>query len=718
MENNHIVSDPLTEHPLVIKKERAVSLQGCLKSFSKEQLVFLAKNSISEDESFFSYAKERLVSALNAAIRKRISYAFRYLPLYTYAFFLVLGMESEDNAAAGDDIIKKLLKKFPSKFEYEDLKRDAAEYLIENGFCFAFLPKGQNGIQYVIPDELYESVQKFMKDITQRSMEPGELYPFMMFGRLFASLYGVCPANIYMELYNRSVPSAITDKRLFLKYMEEAASLSDDYYFKDDSIVSTFIRSDEEIEYVLSRRKNFKPYMPDDEELSKKIGFDDYDEDNAAYKELVSWCGNFFEDADRGRSIAVSLCAYIKKGEPAAKTISDLLFSDKNANVALQEEIRKLLRIVSDFNNTCHLWTNWGHPPSEIIDAREKGAVDSVLTPEAIEEKNRHIDSVHIDLPDTCRSPSKDECEKQFELFDAYWNCEEGAPWHDVKNPQLKKLFASLKKYARFFDSISEESIHRLMDQWLASMWHKNANRGGTFGNQHWNYHVFRPVEKIGEDLFTCIDSDGTVLVIYSHAIGMEFGDTLTSMTVLIDAGGWYLTYGPVLKWRGIIPSDITYLAGHIARQQYELQGLTAVIHFNPCPFWALQNIAHIPPVFHKGEFVLCCSLECKFKNDVVPELPKTWTVEHAGKYTRWTYNQEDYLNSRCIYFNEKTKEVFLSAHNDDAFEKMLTQLKGHIDIGSHKSEKVSMTMESLSGNLLKTPQKLVRLEAIFGGGT
>ena len=198
----------------------------------------------------------------------------------------------------------------------------------------------------------------------------------------------------------------------------------------------------------------------------------------------------------------------------------------------------------------------------------------------------------------------------------------------------------------------------------------------------------------------------------------MEFGDTLTSMTVLIDAGGWYLTYGPVLKWRGIIPSDITYLAGHIARQQYELQGLTAVIHFNPCPFWALQNIAHIPPVFHKGEFVLCCSLECKFKNDVVPELPKTWTVEHAGKYTRWTYNQEDYLNSRCIYFNEKTKEVFLSAHNDDAFEKMLTQLKGHIDIGSHKSEKVSMTMESLSGNLLKTPQKLVRLEAIFGGGT
>ena len=117
MENNHIVSDPLTEHPLVIKKERVVSLQGCLKSFSKEQLVFLAKNSISEDESFFSYAKERLVSALNAAIRKRISYAFRYLPLYTYAFFLVLGMESEDNAAAGDDIIKKLLKKFPSKFE-------------------------------------------------------------------------------------------------------------------------------------------------------------------------------------------------------------------------------------------------------------------------------------------------------------------------------------------------------------------------------------------------------------------------------------------------------------------------------------------------------------------------------------------------------------------------------------------------------------------------
>ena len=75
------------------------------------------------------------------------------------------------------------------------------------------------------------------------------------------------------------------------------------------------------------------------------------------------------------------------------------------------------------------------------------------------------------------------------------------------------------------------------------------------------------------------------------------------------------------------------------------------------------------------------------------------------------------YKRQRRIYFNEKNNEVYLSAHNEDAFEKMLTRLKGSIDIGSHKIERVSMAMESLCSDLLKTPQKLALLEAKFGDG-
>ena len=94
-----------------------------------------------------------------------------------------------------------------------------------------------------------------------------------------------------------------------------------------------------------------------------------------------------------------------------------------------------------------------------------------------------------------------------------------------------------------------EDAMPKLLDQWLASLWHKSANRGGRFGDVQWNYHVFEPVEQIGENLFSCIDSDGSIFVVYSPSVGTQFEEVITCMSVLIDAGGWFLTYGPVLGW-------------------------------------------------------------------------------------------------------------------------------------------------------------------------
>ena len=88
--------------------------------------------------------------------------------------------------------------------------------------------------------------------------------------------------------------------------------------------------------------------------------------------------------------------------------------------------------------------------------------------------------------------------------------------------------------------------------------------------------------------------------------------------------------------------------------------------------------------------------------------------MEHAGKYTRWVYNKEDYLNSRTVYLNHKTNEVFLAAHNETAFEKMLSQLKKYIKAGKSGSEKVSFVMQSFCNDFFKKPQKLLQLEAKF----
>jgi len=142
--------------------------------------------------------------------------------------------------------------------------------------------------------------------------------------------------------------------------------------------------------------------------------------------------------------------------------------------------------------------------------------------------------------------------------------------------------------------------------------------------------------------------------------------------------------------------------------------GLNAVIQFNPCPFWATSYLAHVPPVAHGNIPAIEYSLECTFKNNTIPEFPKSWTREDAGNYTRWLYNKNDYLNSRRIYYNHKTHEVFLSAHNNDAFNKLLKNVSKYIDISKHGIEKMSMILTMFCYNTLKYPHKLAELEKKF----
>jgi len=46
------------------------------------------------------------------------------------------------------------------------------------------------------------------------------------------------------------------------------------------------------------------------------------------------------------------------------------------------------------------------------------------------------------------------------------------------------------------------------------------------------------------------------------------------------------MTYGPLLDWMGLFPGDLGYFASKVARQLYGKEGFSAVVHFNPVPFW------------------------------------------------------------------------------------------------------------------------------------
>lgn len=707
--NDHSIVMP--EHPLIIKKACLHSLSDCLNSLSKKQLLIIADQIMPESFNRQQHTKTVLVPVLQAEIQKQVLYAFKYFYPFVSAFFV--GFVFRDRLS---DILKNFKELEYVRISRDELESIAAQILMESGFCFAFLPKGKRTVQYVIPDELHTIAAHMAETLSSVETQPIARNDFLLYGNALTSLYGICPVDLFMDIYNRDTIYPITDKQAFLWCMEEAASISGAYFFIDNSIVSNYFfhpNYDNQKESLAACREEFEPYIPTEEEILKKFFIPSYDADTEAYKQCTDWLTQYIHDKDTVSNLIENICVFIKADFPLKEQL-DLLnpYKDELKSASL-DDANRFVEMLSDLNNSSHRWTLWGHTPDELFeDKNVLPTNDETDTLDNKEQKSRTIQ--HIALPEGCRTPSAEEYETQRVLFAEYCNYGHNQPWHRNTKTHIRRISASYKKIAHIFEQMSDDQPEQLFDQWLASIWHKKADRGGAFGNQQWDYAVFTPLEKLGDNIYSCKRHDGKIFVVYSPIVEQYFEDYSTFMSVPVDMGGWYILYGPIIFWKGLFCFDFIALAKKVAPQMYKEQDLNAVIQFDPCPFWSTIALVYVPPIAHGDNLAIEYSLECTFKNNSIPELSKSWTKEDAGNYTRWIYNKKDYLNSRRIYYNHKTHEVFLSAHNQDAFHKLLKNVKKYINISEHNIEEMSMILTLFCNDTLKYPHKLAELEKKF----
>jgi len=310
--------------------------------------------------------------------------------------------------------------------------------------------------------------------------------------------------------------------------------------------------------------------------------------------------------------------------------------------------------------------------------------------------------------------PAQDEILSKKTLFDKY---QETTPWHSMGDRVVQQLTKSAKPYVHRFEGFPESFFNSVMDQYLAVLWHTGGNREAVPCGQPWLYHSFIVTKLLSNDLYRCCDETGTEFTLFSHSvtIGLEEENRRLFLTVLLDMNGWYMTYGPVLGWKGFGCDDFKYLAKYVAAQMYRNNGLSSVIQSNPLPFWAAYNIAEIPPIFHKDKFSEWCSLSGIFKDGTLPVLPGTWKREEKGIWLRLVYSKEDIFRRRCIYYNTKTDAALLTAGDTDSFNKTVTAAGHGFDAQADEPEIASMAMVSFVQDLLKKTPESFRLEKLFG---
>lgn len=712
-----------TKNIFAIKTAPCKTLLECLNSYSKDQLEILINKLNLDGQIKKSATKKDKAIIIKDTILERLDYLFDYLDSDTFLITAIFANEDDDfkNSALTD-----FMEAFGEGAEEESMR--CSMLAIENGLIFLFAKDEDNPVS-VVPDEIRERVFDLLALTKAKKYKPGSLNDFMQYCEVLSGLYGLCPSELFMQIYKRDYPDCKISKKNLNLFFERAALVSGNFCFEDNMLKSIFVETNFE-EYIIEDREKFKPYIPTEDEIFEHYGFVDYDEENEAFQNIVRFFEKETGDDVNGKYIAFEIIPLMKVNYSVQEVIEYI--HEKYGIISTEKSMKKFLSIYQELDSTCHIWSTWGHTPSSLFSLNGEKK-EAAYADDFLEKRKKQKENLpHIELPENCVVPTDDEIKKIKDEFDKYWENNGNEPaWHKNGDRVLSRIMKDVKANVNLFSKFPENSMEQMFDQWLASVYHENANCSNKFGNQKWKYYALKITEKLRDGLYTCLLHDGTPIVVASPGFDMHFKDDFfCCLTVLVDMGGWYLTYGPHLVWKGLEVRDLEVLAKFVASQTYNLKGLDGVVQFNPVPFWCAQQVSNIPPVAHNGVPVVQCYAETRFLNDVVPDFKevfaasssesdilKNWEHEVSGKnpskLERWICNKDDYLGSCALYHDKKNGTVLLFSSNEDLFDKAFAKLGQYFDQKHCEPIKFSMPLVSVIKNS-KYEKMIIKFESGF----
>jgi hypothetical protein len=306
-----------------------------------------------------------------------------------------------------------------------------------------------------------------------------------------------------------------------------------------------------------------------------------------------------------------------------------------------------------------------------------------------------------------------------------YW---ELTPWHVGGDITVKRLDKAVKTYTRQLRDLPHDFIPMAMDTELAAVWHVTRAKPGLgeeldtddprrFGMKPWIYRPFIIIDELNQHRYRCLDDDDVVFSVWSPAITLDLkAGKRCFLGLMIDVGeNWWMTYGPLLGWKGLLPGDLRYFASRVAHQQFALEGFDAVVRTNPVPFWAAWRYSESPAVFHGPGAIISTWLEGKLDPSFGESLPKTWLREDAGKRTRWV-NGKDFFAKKEIYLNRANGESLLLVRRDEDIKKV-RKLVGSQFTPSGEIERCGILMEVIIKDVLGEDSIGVKWERPFTKG-
>ena len=366
---SELFSELQNTHPLTIRKKVQHKLSSCLSAYSKPQLEILIEEMGISSELPKSAKKAEIVSILHDEILKRTEYMFRF---FSAPVFTIIGMLALDTQESYTTAFEALQKKLGDDFDA--YAEEATGMATINGFLFLFEDPDINEQVIIVPDEIKDIFYDLMQKTHDGKFYPGDLLDFLNYAETLSSLYGICPVELFIEIYNRDFPkNGIGKKNDFITLLNQAATASNYFFYQDEKIFDSRLE-EVSIAHLLKDREHFKPYIPAKEELQKHLTLADYDEELPAVRQMASFLAKQTKEKELAEYATAFILPYIKLRAPL-KIIFELLQNETGITFT-KKSIQAFAERYTELTNTCHMWSNWGHPPATVY--AENGSYDNI----------------------------------------------------------------------------------------------------------------------------------------------------------------------------------------------------------------------------------------------------------------------------------------------------------------------------------------------------
>lgn len=346
MENEELFKELIKD--LTIHKEPCYSLSDCIESLPKSELKEIAFNLRYREASAESVTREFIKKQINNEINAIYDFAPQELIFSTFkAISKYCNIEFPFSKSATDKI---------------NFIKDDDDFIYDIGFlasrCVVFVFENKGNITYVVPDETKEYLLKLVASDPNLN-NAGKKEEFHEYAAVLACLYGVCPAQVFISLWNRDhAENQFKSKEDFKKQIENCYLVTTHFNLTGSTIYYPDLGSDI-IKRIKENREGLDVYMPTKDEIKEHFRCYDYDDETEEFKKMQNLIFSVTKNKALAEDATYNVVAFLKTGtditslEDFVKERYKISFDKKRS--------QQFNKLIVAMGLTFHLWSKWGN---------------------------------------------------------------------------------------------------------------------------------------------------------------------------------------------------------------------------------------------------------------------------------------------------------------------------------------------------------------------